>query len=132
MRHCNAQCRTAGQRATSEGDRSVQRSSWGESVSTDEAHARFAGRRRYNAVRQLHATLRRHQFAELLQAAGGISPGVQARIAAHLGVSRATISRDVRAILRGLPSPTCPCCGALRAGALDRLEKLLASKQVAS
>jgi hypothetical protein len=103
----------------------MQRAVWSESTSSQEAWTRAGGRARYNAIRQLRATVRRHQVAELLQAAGGISPGVQARIAAKLGVHRSTISRDVRAILRGVPSPTCPCCGALRVRALDRLEALL-------
>jgi hypothetical protein len=69
---------------------------------------------------------RRAQVAELVVAAGGfLVPGVRSRIARHLRVSRATISRDVTAILRGLHSPWCSCCGALRERALDRLDELL-------
>jgi DNA invertase Pin-like site-specific DNA recombinase len=98
---------------------------WAQTVSAAEAAARAGGRRRYNSLRQFHAALRRGQVAELLEAAGGLVPGVQSRIARHLGVHRSTISRDVAAILRGLPAPACPCCGALRARALDRLEELL-------
>jgi hypothetical protein len=105
----------------------VQHTVWSERVSTEEAHARYLGRRHYNAVRQARAGWRRLQVAELLAETGFLVPGVQARIAAHLGVSRATISRDVQAILRGLPAPWCPCCGALRERALDRLDRLLAS-----
>ncbi len=103
----------------------MQRTVWSETVATDEAHARYLGRRRYNALRRDQAALRRHRVAELLGEVGYLQPGVQARIARHLGVHRSTISRDVRALLRGLPAPTCPCCGALRARALDRLEALL-------
>jgi HTH domain len=101
------------------------RSWWSESVSTDEAHARYLGRRRYNSLGQARAGWRRLQVAELLAAAGGMPSGVQARIARHLGVSRATISRDVKVILRELPVPSCPCYGALCARALDRLDELL-------
>jgi hypothetical protein len=110
----------------------VQRTAWSETVSTDEAHARAGGRRRYNTTQQARAAWRRGQVAELLIAAGGFFvPGMQARIARHLGVSRSTVCRDVQAILRGLPSPWCPCCGAFREPAVARLETLLASKQVA-
>ena len=101
------------------------RSWWSEAVSTDEAHARAAARRRWNSVRQARAAVRRGQIAEMLTGVGFLVPGMQARIAATLGVSRATISRDVQAILRGVPAPMCPCCGALRAQALDRLDELL-------
>jgi predicted naringenin-chalcone synthase len=111
----------------------VQRAVWSESVSTDEAHARYLARRRYNALRRDQAALRRVEVAELIVAAGGfLVPGVRSRIAAKLGVHRSTVSRDVAALLRGLPSPWCPCCGAASSRALDRLEELLASKQAAS
>lgn len=104
----------------------MQRAVWSETVSTEEAQARAGGRRHYNAMRQVDAALRRQEVARLVVAAGGfLVPGVQARIAAHLGVSRATISRDVAALLRGIPARSCPCCGALRTRALDRLEALL-------
>jgi len=103
-----------------------RRSWWSETVSTDEAHARYLGRRRYNSLRRDQAAMRRIEVAELIVAAGGfLVPGVRSRIARHLGVHRSTVSRDVRALLRGLPAPACPCCGALRARALDRLEELL-------
>jgi hypothetical protein len=107
--------------------RSVQqRSWWSETVSTDKAHGRYLGRRRYNALRRDQAAIRRIEVARLVVAAGGfLVPGVRSRIAAELGVHRSTISRDVHAILRGLPSPWCPCCGAVRARVLDRLDKLL-------
>lgn len=104
----------------------MQRAMWSQTVSTEEAQARAGGRAHYNAMRQLDAALRRHQVAELIVAAGGfLVPGVRSRIAAKLGVHRSTVSRDVQALLRGMPAPTCPCCGALRERALDRLDELL-------
>jgi hypothetical protein len=90
----------------------TSRGSWSEPTSTDEAHARAAGRRRYNALRQERAQLRRGRVAELALEYGGLHYGVQASIARQLGVSEATICRDLRAIL----TPTrdrrrCPFCG---------------------
>jgi hypothetical protein len=95
--------------------RSMQdRSRWSEPTSDDEAHARAAGRRRHNALRRFRAQLRRVQVLNLAGELGGFHPGVQAQIARLLGVSEATISRDVAAILSG-PDPRdagrCPFCG---------------------
>jgi DNA-binding NarL/FixJ family response regulator len=71
---------------------------WSALTTAEQAHARAAGRRHYNVVRQLYATLRRAEVARLLRAYG-YDWGVQARIARQLGVSQATVSRDVAAIL---------------------------------
>jgi transposase len=60
-----------------------------------EAIKRAAGRRRYNAVRQFRAAYRRRKVAELLMGTG-LKHGCQAEVARQLGVSEATISRDVR------------------------------------
>jgi hypothetical protein len=59
----------------------TSRGSWSEPTSTDEAHARAAGRRRYNALRQERAQLRRGRVAELALEYGGLHYGVQASIA---------------------------------------------------
>lgn len=88
--------------------------SWGTSTSFDEVCRRAAGRRRYNAVRQLRADLRR---AEVVRLAHGLGIGFSARgtcsrLAAQLGVHRSTVARDVRAILGSLATgQPCPACG---------------------
>jgi hypothetical protein len=91
---------------------SNKRSGWSEPTSDDEAHRRAAGRRHYNSVRRFRATCRRLQVARLLCVQGGLTVhGTQARLARELGVSRATICRDVARLLR--ESYPCPHCGAL-------------------
>lgn len=60
---------------------------------------RAGGRRRYNRQRQVAAEQRRAQVRELLARYGRKGRGTQARIARELGVSEATVSRDVRDIL---------------------------------
>ena len=60
---------------------------------------RAGGRRHYNSIRQTRAAFRRLQVARLL-CRWGLGYGVQARVARRLGVSEATISRDVAALLR--------------------------------
>lgn len=67
------------------------------------------GRRRYNAGRQLDAKIRRLDVLTLIYELGGFRRGVQAEIASILGVSEATISRDIKAILP-LVAP-CTRCG---------------------
>jgi hypothetical protein len=69
------------------------------------------GRRHYNAHRQFLALDRRRKLARMLRQKGGMTKrGYQARLARKLGVSTATICRDVRYLLQlGWP---CPCCGA--------------------
>jgi hypothetical protein len=86
----------------------VSRREWSASTSTDEAHRRASGRRQYNAVRQFRAILRRAEVAQLLNQLG-YGHGVQVRIARRLGVSPATISRDVAAVLAA--PRRCPRCG---------------------
>jgi hypothetical protein len=67
-----------------------------------------AGRRRYNAVRQFQAAYRQAEVVRLLRKYGLFTRGTQARIARELGVSRATICRDVAAILASTyPCPHC-------------------------
>jgi len=71
------------------------------------------GRRRYNRERQDKAMERRLKVCHLLETYGW-RYGNGVRFASELGVSPATISRDVLAIFRrpgGLVR--CPCCGAV-------------------
>jgi len=91
----------------------VSRRDWSASTSSDEVHRRASGRRQHNAVRQLRAILRRNEVAQLLDQLG-YARGVQVVIARRLGVSPATISRDVTALLTG--GPRCPRCGYRRGG----------------
>lgn len=85
-----------------------RRSWWSESTSTDEAYRRASGRRKYNSVRQVRAILRRQEVAALLGQLG-YGHGVQVQIARRLGVSPATVSRDVAALLAA--PRRCPRCG---------------------
>lgn len=65
------------------------------------AHRRAGGRRRYNAQRALLAAYRRTQLVKLLDVHGGLLVrGAQAQIARELGVSRATICRDLTILQR--------------------------------
>ncbi len=63
--------------------------------------ARASGRRHYNAVRQLHAIERRAAVRQMWAAAGGHDApwGTQKRIAAALGVGKATVCRDLHGVL---------------------------------
>jgi hypothetical protein len=72
---------------------------------------RAAGRRHYNTVRRFRAAWRRCEVARMVLESG-IGRGYQARIARELGVSRATVCRDV-AWLHAESRP-CPSCGRLR------------------
>jgi hypothetical protein len=78
-------------------------------VSDGEAAARAGGRRKYNAVRRDRAQLRRIEVAQRVMS-DGWTYGVQARIAEELGVSDATISRDLKVIFPGaIECPVCAC-----------------------
>lgn len=68
--------------------------------SAEEAHRRAGGRRRYHAQRRRAAEERRGRVAELIIQWGWMQ-GTQARLARELGVSEATISRDMRKIYAG-------------------------------
>src|SRR5262249_18500878 len=83
---------------------------WGSPTTWDEVCRRAAGRRHYHAMRRLWRDLRRRKVVKLL-ARHGLGHGVRARVARELGVSEATVSRDVRAILTS--HAPCPCCGRL-------------------
>jgi hypothetical protein len=69
---------------------------------------RAGGRRRYNALRKLNRDCRRAQVYELLRRFGDVH-GTQARIVKELGSTKASISRDVRAV-RAWAAP-CGTCG---------------------
>jgi DeoR/GlpR family transcriptional regulator of sugar metabolism len=60
---------------------------------------RAGGRRRYNAQRRFNAEMRQLEVAQLIDRYGLLERGVQKRIADELGVSEATISRDVAHLL---------------------------------
>lgn len=68
--------------------------------SAEEAYRRAGGRRHYHARRRREAEERRARVAELVIQWGWVQ-GTQARIARELGVSEATISRDMRKIYAG-------------------------------
>lgn len=69
-------------------------------MTTEEAYRRAGGRRHYNQTRQIRAIFRRDALLELLAQSGMFRYGARAAAARALGVSQATISRDVAAILR--------------------------------
>jgi hypothetical protein len=88
---------------------------WSSPTDTDTVYRRASGRRHYNAVRAFRAEARRSKLVGLLRALGGLTVrGTQARAARELGVSSATITRDVHELLRRwraarYDEPTCPC-----------------------
>jgi len=89
----------------------VRNNWWSERTDDETMRRRAAGRRHYNAVRRFRAAWRRREVARLVLE-GGAGWGYQARIARELGVSRATVCRDV-AWLHAESLP-CPNCGRLR------------------
>ena len=89
----------------------VSRAQWKQPTSWAEVTRRAVGRYKYNAVRRLQAQLRRREVLELLHRWGWI-PGLQSQIAAHLGVHKSTICRDLQRIMPLLDE--CPTCHQLR------------------
>jgi hypothetical protein len=86
---------------------------WSAPTTADEVARRAGGRKHYNSWRRWLAFCRRHtEVARRLFAQGAWTRGVQARLARELGVSRATICRDVQYLLRQGHYP-CPHCRAL-------------------
>lgn len=83
---------------------------WSRSIPPAQAHARAGGRRSYNARRRRAALSRRRRLVERLGELG-FTWGIQARLAAELGVSPATVSRDLAAVFP--LAQECPCCGSL-------------------
>ncbi len=64
--------------------------------SFDEACRRAGGRRRYNAARSSAVYARRCELMSLIRAPAGQGYGRGKRLAAQLGVSVQTISRDMK------------------------------------
>lgn len=77
----------------------MSKTSWSAPVSPDEANRRASGRRRYHAKRRIDRFFRRLKVLDRLRDEG-LRFGAQARWARELGVSEATISRDVAAWLQ--------------------------------
>ncbi len=73
----------------------MDRDAWAAYTTDTEMQRRAGGRRHYNAVRRFRAELRRRHLAAWLRADAGGWSGQQARAARALGVSEATISRDL-------------------------------------
>jgi Arc/MetJ-type ribon-helix-helix transcriptional regulator len=71
---------------------------WSAPTSWTEVCQRVNGRRKYHSLRRLQARLRRQHVAQHLRHEG-LGYGVRAQLARTLGVSKATITSDVRAIL---------------------------------
>jgi hypothetical protein len=71
---------------------------WSHPTTWAEVCQRSNGRRKYHSIRRLQARLRRQQVAQHLRREG-LGHGVKAELARTLGVSKATITSDVRAIL---------------------------------
>jgi hypothetical protein len=77
----------------------MSKSAWSASVSPEVAYRRASGRRRYHAKRRTDRFFRRVEVLDRLRDEG-LHYGAQARWARELGVSEATICRDVAAWLR--------------------------------
>jgi DNA-binding CsgD family transcriptional regulator len=88
----------------------VRKTWWSQPTSWAEVKKRAAGRYKYNALRQVRAALRRREVLRLLGELGW-TYGSQAQIARQLGVSEATISRDLAMLLPLVKE--CPTCGGL-------------------
>ena len=89
-------------------------SDWSRNTRWDEVCRRASGRRRYNAVRRLHAELRRNAIIKRAWELGTWlrERGFQAALARQFGVNRSTISRDVKQLERDMaPLKPCPLCG---------------------
>jgi putative protein kinase ArgK-like GTPase of G3E family len=76
----------------------MDRSAWSAPVSDHEAHRRAGGRAHYNTIRKYRALMRQIEVLRLFDVYSGFIYRVQARIARELGVSRSTVSRDVKKI----------------------------------
>jgi hypothetical protein len=79
------------------GGTQVRNTWWSQRVSWEEVCKRTRGRARYNSLRRLRARLRQREVLQLL-ARWGWKPGVQSLIAAHLGVHRSTVCRDLHTL----------------------------------
>jgi len=74
---------------------------WGRARDWDEVCRRASARRAWHALQRIRVLVRRRKVVRLADALGGLCRrGVQAAVARRLGVSRATVCRDIAAILR--------------------------------
>lgn len=96
----------------------MERKAWAAPTDSAEAWVRAGGRRAYNSWRREMAGYR---HAAVLRLANRYEPGglwgygVQSYVARELGVSPATISRDMRIILKRFRQRNeCPGCGGIR------------------
>ncbi len=89
----------------------MRNSWWSQPTDWETVCKRNRGRARYNSLRRLQARLRQREVLQLV-ARFGWTYGVQSRIAAYLGVSKSTISRDFRVVFP--LTTTCPTCGQLQ------------------
>ena len=90
---------------------------WHNWVPAEYAYRRAGGRNRYNSIRQMRADMRVAKVSELLQKYPH-ERGLQARIAEELGVSEATISRDVGRLMHS--GHRCPACQSYIPGNIER------------
>jgi hypothetical protein len=75
----------------------VSNSAWSEPVRWDEACARSAGRRHFNAIRQAKARARQQAILRRLRELGDVTRrGVQAQLAREFGVATSVISTDFK------------------------------------
>jgi hypothetical protein len=94
--------------------RNIARADWAAPTSWDEVCRRAAGRNHHNSMRRFRADWRRLEVLDWLRRLG-TRRGAQAQIPAQLGVSPATIARDVARLLHQPPWPRhCPVCGRSR------------------
>jgi hypothetical protein len=90
---------------------------WSSPVSNTEAARRAGGRRRHNALRHDRAMLRRARIVEewkhttMFGGPNMFAYGGKVRLARELGVSRATITRDLAFIRTAWGRLPCPTCG---------------------
>lgn len=88
----------------------MRKSAWHQPTSWDTVVRRAGGRRHVNSVRQFQATLRRQRLLVLLHEVGW-RYGMGTTLAARLGVSAATISRDLAKVVPLFKE--CAHCGSL-------------------
>jgi transcriptional antiterminator len=85
---------------------------WSERTDFNAVCRRAGGRRGYNYRRQFCAEYRRLQLSQLWDKNPPLMRGMQSRLAEELGVSRSTISRDLKRLRRR--TRPCHTCGATR------------------
>ena len=101
------------------------KSSWSDPTSDAEAHARAAGRARYNRDRQFAALIRRNMVVRrFMQLDAGW--GAKAQIAREFNVARSTVTRDIRN-WSGEQEALCPTC--LRPVRMDDWNRLTEARK---